>query len=271
MTAESNTGELPHEPMQQLRFADEHIDARWAQDVRGLRIPKGESAIIVNIGTKPVLLNGPRGGAGPKQSWVQPWRSLVIEDTTIISAEALVILRVANKRDLAGFLSQVWCQLLKEREQDRKTWEPFEDRWHHTSELFPGYPTTTPLWRSPQDSLNIVRIDPVAFATQGASTGTARNFQVKVNLWYATEETDCRIHNQHTFLEIHTQVYGIGRMQKFHTDQEVTQYEDVTLPPGNSHDPFMEIAADGTFIYPWHRYFADTDCIWMAIELHPIS
>ena len=27
---------------------------------------------------------------------------------------------------------------------------------------------------------------------------------------------------------------------------------------------------DRTFSYPWHRYYADTDCIWMAIELHPL-
>jgi hypothetical protein len=23
------------------------------------------------------------------------------------------------------------------------------------------------------------------------------------------------------------------------------------------------------FIYPWHQYYADTDCIWLAIEYHP--
>ena len=49
-----------------------------------------------------------------------------------------------------------------------------------------------------------------------------------------------------------------------------TLYEDVLMPVGFTHDPFFTVGNDGKFSYPWHRYFADTDCIWMAIELHPL-
>ncbi|MER9328618.1 hypothetical protein [Mesorhizobium sp. M0488] len=31
------------------------------------------------------------------------------------------------------------------------------------------------------------------------------------------------------------------------------------------------VIVSGTNQYPWHRYFADTDQVWLAIELHQIS
>jgi len=49
-----------------------------------------------------------------------------------------------------------------------------------------------------------------------------------------------------------------------------TLYEDVLMPPGFTHDPFFTVGNDRSFSYPWHRYYADTDCIWMAVELHPL-
>jgi hypothetical protein len=53
-------------------------------------------------------------------------------------------------------------------------------------------------------------------------------------------------------------------------DNADTLYEDVLMPVGFTHDPFFTVAGHGKFSYPWHRYFADTDCVWMAIELHPL-
>jgi hypothetical protein len=59
-------------------------------------------------------------------------------------------------------------------------------------------------------------------------------------------------------------------MQKFQENKADTLYEDVVMPLGFTHDPFFTVAEDRSFKYPWHRYYADTDCIWMAIELHPV-
>ncbi|MGC1650881.1 MAG: hypothetical protein WA741_34080, partial [Candidatus Sulfotelmatobacter sp.] len=95
-------------------------------------------------------------------------------------------------------------------------------------------------------------------------------YRLKLNLWYTPEETDCGIHTGHQFLEVHTQILGTGHMQKFRENNAGTLYEDVLMPVGFTHDPFFSVADDRTFIYPWHRYYADTDCIWMAIELHPL-
>ena len=41
------------------------------------------------------------------------------------------------------------------------------------------------------------------------------------------------------------------------------------MPTGFSHDPFCRVTGPNQWTYPWHRYYADTDSIWLAVELHP--
>jgi hypothetical protein len=90
-----------------------------------------------------------------------------------------------------------------------------------------------------------------------------------VNLWFSLEGTDCALHNQHDFIEVHTQVHGTGRMQKFRAHEPRTLYEDILMSPGfTTPDPFCEVTGDGQFAYPWHQYYSDSDCIWLAIEYH---
>jgi hypothetical protein len=72
------------------------------------------------------------------------------------------------------------------------------------------------------------------------------------------------------FLEVHTQIHGLGRMQKFREHHEETLYEDVLMPVGFTHDPSCRVAGPNSWEYPWHRYYSDTDSIWLAIELHPL-
>lgn len=98
----------------------------------------------------------------------------------------------------------------------------------------------TKLWRSPKE-----RID-----------------NIEVNLWLAEEGTDCGIHNKHSFKELHTQIYGLGIMQKFHQNDENTLYENTYMSSGYTHKPFYK----KNHSYPWHQYKAVTDCIWLAIE-----
>ena len=43
------------------------------------------------------------------------------------------------------------------------------------------------------------------------------------------------------------------------------------MSPGVTHIPFAAVDEEGAFIYPWHQYFSDTDCIWMANEFHPLD
>lgn len=116
-------------------------------------------------------------------------------------------------------------------------------KWSHVYDIFPlPHLQNTNLWRSPKEHI-----------------GT-----VAYNFWFAAEGTDCNIHNEHTFLEVHTQVWGTGHMQKFHERDAATMYQDIYMTPGYTHEPFC----GSDHKYPWHRYFADTDCIWLAVEYY---
>lgn len=116
-------------------------------------------------------------------------------------------------------------------------------KWSHVRDIFPlPHLQNTNLWRSPK-----VQIGKVAY-----------------NLWFAAEGTDCGIHNEHNFLEVHTQIWGTGHMQKFHEKDAATIYQDIYMTPGYTHVAFC----GNDYKYPWHRYYADTDCIWLAVEYY---
>jgi len=36
------------------------------------------------------------------------------------------------------------------------------------------------------------------------------------------------------------------------------------LAQGDTHIPFASVDATGEFVYPWHQYYAETECIWIA-------
>jgi len=115
-------------------------------------------------------------------------------------------------------------------------------KWSHIYDLIPlPHLKSTNLWRSEKEKIN----------------------DVAFNLWFADAGTNCGLHNEHEFKEIHTQVFGIGRMQKFHKNDRASLYQEVFMSPGYTHEPFYD---ENSQLYPWHQYFADTDCIWLAAE-----
>jgi hypothetical protein len=85
------------------------------------------------------------------------------------------------------------------------------------------------------------------------------------SFWYWGERLPGPIHKDHlpnNFFELHTQVLGTGKMQKFHSNDESTLYEQVLLCPGQTHQPFF----DGDMNYPWHRYESISRSILLAVE-----
>ena len=129
----------------------------------------------------------------------------------------------------------------------------------------PGQPV---LLRSSQHTIGTVQLDPAVVLRQPGLEPGEKTFTLKANLWFSPAGTDCGIHNLHDFIEVHTQISGLGRMQKFTTGEHSSLYEDQILSPGNTNPVPFCLEREGTFIYPWHQYRADTDCIWLALEYH---
>ncbi|MCI5179094.1 MAG: hypothetical protein D3911_07205 [Candidatus Electrothrix sp. AW3_4] len=164
-------------------------------------------------------------------------RTLYIDQNGISQYEATIIEKSVIDIEKAMLLNIPWdCDygIFSKREK-------ITNNWKHVYDVFTiDSLRDVKLWRSEKEIIG----------------------SVEVNLWFAAENTCCGIHNEHSFRELHTQIFGIGHMQKFKECEIDTMYQDVLMAPGFTHNPFY----DSENKYPWHQYKADTDCIWLAIE-----
>lgn len=213
-----------------LSLGGELVTAELVTDAKTL--PLDGRVIVVNPSPTPAyVVTEPR-------RFVPPFSSTILVGVTIEQADSLVLLR-PREAPMSGLIEQ--------------------PGWHR----FAGLPA--PLWQGPRSPIGSVTFDPGSVL--GETPSADREFDVSVNLWFAPTGTDCGIHNEHDFLETHTQIHGTGRMQKFTTPGHDALYEDVLMSPGATHEPFCGMAND-QFRYPWHQYRADTDCVWLAVEYH---
>lgn len=138
-------------------------------------------------------------------------------------------------------------------------------------DYYEGRPSLPVLLRGPQRVVGTVDLDATAASTGRA--GTPAPHEVRVNLWFSPAGTSCGRHRVHPFLEFHTQVAGLGAMEKFAGADAAAAYEEQLLAPGSSgaaafsaFDPTTR-----TYTYPWHQYRALTDALWLAVEYHLIQ
>ncbi|WPD21642.1 MAG: hypothetical protein SD837_15715 [Candidatus Electrothrix scaldis] len=234
-------------------FASENIVAYAVSNVQDFLIT--QRSIIVNMGLEPLFFNEqPQRGLAPR-------KSTIIQNRSIVSASLIMVIEVKSRINLGNVI--------------------LSEEWASAEKLFGAALHGVPLWKSPQVKIGELTFNPFAALGQNGQDqqkaqntgrhGTKVTYQIKVNIWFATECANCVIHNQHNFIEFHTQITGTGRMQKFADETIETLYEDVILGEGQTHEIFCNALEDGRkFEYPWHQYYSDTDCIWMATELHPV-
>lgn len=235
-----------------LNFTGKHVSAEVVSNVRELQVDG--PAIVVNIGMTDVL-----AGETPRKP-IPPLCSAQLTDTRVERADALVLLRTGPGTDSS------FADIVTE-----PGWQRLGDLLGEATDVTGGAPfdPSTPLWRSLQDTAGRVQLAPARLLKETTGPEAAEPFEVRVNLWFAPGGTDCFIHNRHDFIEVHTQVLGTGRMQKFKKQDHRTRYEDLVMSPGwTTPDPFCVTRPDGSFHYPWHQYRADTDCVWLAVEYH---
>jgi hypothetical protein len=225
-----------------LNFSGAYIDAKYVENVENYRI-KSRTIVINPQASDAHLSEAP-------DSIIPAFASTILQDTIIQKAKSLLLLEVVETKNIGKII--------------------FEQNWDLLGNLIGGFPKDVPLWRSPQDDAGIVKLDPYLMTRQSSTPHQKEKFTVKVNLWFAPAHTDCAIHNQHDFIEIHTQIFGAGRMQKFKAEDFATLYEDQLMNEGyTTFVPFCQVEENNKYIYPWHQYYSDTDCIWLAIEYHP--
>lgn len=235
-----------------LNFTGRHVRATLVRNAEDYLVHG--TAIVVNVGARPARLS-----ESPRKS-ITPLTSTILRDTRIDRADTLVLLRTDLDAPVADIVRDPGWSLLGDLLPDTPAGEA------------PAFPRDTPLWKSPQDDGGTVSFIPGRVLKESQLPGPIRQFEIKLNLWFAPAGTDCFIHNQHDFIEVHTQVHGLGRMQKFTAHDHDTLYEDLRMSPGyTTPDPFCASGPGGSYVYPWHQYYADTDCVWLAVEYHALN
>lgn len=86
---------------------------------------------------------------------------------------------------------------------------------------------------------------------------------VELNLFYVDAMTDIGLHKEHNYWEIHTQIMGVGKMQKFEENKYNTIYQEEILAPGATHEPFYNDEG----IYPWHQYQSISECVYLYVVI----
>jgi len=224
-----------------LSFSNDWIESLLLTNFHDVPV---EDAIVVNLSTTELHYR-----AGGDEGRILPWKSVSLRHCTITNGERAALLLVHQRTNLGGLVLS----------------------WDWYGQRNSQFPRKTPLYISSQDEIGDAQLDPLsAFRRETSGLSSPRRYRLTLNLWYTPEETDCGIHTGHQFLEVHTQILGTGHMQKFRENNSETLYEDVVMSPGYTHEPFFTVANDRSFNYPWHRYYADTDCVWLAVEIHPV-
>lgn len=230
--------------VKRLNFSGAYIDAKYVKNVENY--PIQNRTIVINPQASDAHISE------YPASIIPAFSSTILKDTIIQKAESLLLVEVVDTNNIAKLI--------------------FEQNWGLLGNLIDCFPKDVPLWRSPQDKAGIVEIDPYLMTRKLSTPHQKEKFTVEVNLWFAPSHSDCVIHNQHEFIEIHTQVFGQGRMQKFKSEKFDSLYEDMLMSPGYTTSvPFCHVEENQKYVYPWHQYYADTDCIWLAIEYHPVK
>jgi hypothetical protein len=226
--------------MTRLALSNRFVEASYVEQPKDHAI--GNRAIVVNPGPTPVWV-----GEEPVR-YIPAFSSTILRETRVESGDSVLVFEILAEDNISGIVQ--------------------EPGWNLFADLLPGFPPETLLYRGPVEDLGVVELD------QGVVLGELptgpRSFRVSVNLWFAPAGTDCGIHNEHDFLEIHSQIHGYGRMQKFKERDHATLYEDLRMSPGHTPPvPFCRSTGTG-FAYPWHQYRADSDCVWLAVEYHRV-
>jgi hypothetical protein len=235
---------MSHNQIKVLNFSGSYVNAKYVSNVDDY--PIKSRTIVVNPEETDAYIGE------ENRSLIPSFSSTILNDTVIKEAESLILLEVLETKNIGKII--------------------FEQGWSILHGFDNTFPADVPLYKSPQDETAVLKVDPYFMARQSEKPKDQEPFSVKANLWYTPSYTDCAIHNQHDFIEIHTQVLGQGRMQKFKEDDFGTLYEDHLMTEGYTQIvPFCEVHKGQKYTYPWHQYYADTDCIWMVIEYHPLK
>lgn len=271
-----------------FRYSNENTKVHWVKNVENYQVD--QQAIVVNLGISDALFYANKESAAFKENpkSLKQWESAILKGVTVQSAELILVVEYSglnipnfSSKSLGLFPalkddslqnSLVNNELIRE--------EVIDDQWEYAGDLYPSV-QGMPLWKTKEeliDEIGTIRFDPYYASRQSSEYKKERevDFKVKVYLWFSFQQSNCGIHNNHKYIEIHTQIAGTGRIPKYLEQDVSTCYEEHRMAPGATLPQAFCLISENKdmpggidFTYPWHQYFADTDCVWIVTEFHP--
>jgi hypothetical protein len=269
-------------------FSNKHFKTSLVKNVRKYQINK--SSIVINLDMEDISIHPTSSENTNTIRKLPRWQSATFSNVTIIEAIAVLIIE-DNSLNVPDFSNEnisdfplVEVNTFEKNQLKRNDIrnEIIEGEWEHVSKQYPDLKNMY-LWKTPESRIKIIdgfKFDPyyVAGLSNNYDSSKEIEFVLKNYIWFATGKTHCGIHNQHPFIEFHTQLSGFGRMVKFNSQKTTDYYEDQRLSAGESqshtYSTIDEIDIQHNkiqFSYPWHEYYSDSDCIWLVSEFWPVG
>lgn len=279
-----------------LGCSNEHMDIKWISNINNYQIC--EPTIILNLGSEDILIENTNYEDDDesiqllnlKKKYLKTGESMIFNDVNLLNGNLILSIKTkfidyphkVSKHlikfpELKGdFTDNLYLKngLTKDDIFNGKNWELFYDSVSdEIKKLIPQY-KIIPLFVTPDKNKSVigpVKIDPYKLCGQEQDDSEKKEYYIVSYIWFSPEQTNVGIHKKHDFLEIHTQISGIGRMQKFTKNDYESLYGELRLSPGQSHSPFCVVDPQNSdnYVYPWHQYYSDSDCIWIATEYYP--
>jgi hypothetical protein len=267
-------------------FSNEYTNIKFVRNVDNYKIAK--SSIVINLDTKSILILPANPQAICIQRKLGMWQSDVFKNVEVKNAHSIIVIEDKNlenpdtgNEQIINF-PDIQLDLMKKslcfNEIARK--EIIDSKWEHVSKENPSLNHLS-LWKTKSDKISDIGgfiFDPfyVTGMTSEYDAKKEMSFKMRNYMWFTPLQTHCGIHNQHNFIEIHTQISGVGRMVKFSNQNYMDIYECQHMSPGNTQSHAYCIIEEAVkdrnllkFSYPWHEYYSDTDCIWLVTEFWP--
>ncbi len=267
-------------------FSNEDINVKLVRNVDNYRIIN--SSIVLNLDAKSILILPNNPQAICIQRKLGMWQSDVFKNVKVKNAETIIVIEDkslenpdTNNEQIINF-PNIKLDLLKNflcyNEKARK--EIIDSKWEHVSKEYPSL-NHLPLWKTKSEKITDIEgfmLDPFYLTGMTSEYDMEKEmcFKMRNYVWFTPLQTHCGIHNKHNFIEIHTQISGIGRMVKFSDQDYMNIYESQYMSPGNTQSHaycvIEEVDKNRNSLklsYPWHEYYSDTDCIWLVTEFWP--
>lgn len=236
---------IPMSTEQRSSFSFDALTALTITEADHVRVDA--TSVVVNLDAAPARIHADLGG------YIPPLASTILSAGATVSGQLLALIAIPE-------------QPLPEATFRALGWEDF-----YGSDKPEAHRGTPVLLKSPQDSVGHVDLVPAKVLADPGAPSIPSRYEVKLNLWFSPADTDCGIHREHAFIETHTQLLGIGRMQKFTENTHTSLFEDQILAPGQTQTSIFGRWHQAKLAYPWHQYHADTDVVWLAVEYHALT